>query len=249
MFNTIELNIRNAYKLCISKVFNFKAHGIMLKNCLIIFYLFLALSLQSCSSVSTPNTPATQPVSLDKAYFKMRLTTTERDSEEDNYGEEKSYGKTIIFSTINGYNKQRLLTQYNVIGDSYISATVNKTTDEVTYQIDSIIEYKDHDARLYKHINYTVNGRQYSGDGTLVDQTMDCKGNQYSGCLRKEHVAFTMTQQTIEQIAINYTEGSQDKWRYTLSPERDRSYSAHLFVAEIAALVEAVNENKRPPNL
>lgn len=243
MFNTTELNIRKAYKLCISKVFNFKAHGIMRKNCLIIFYLFLVLSLQSCSSVSTPNTSATQPVSLDKAYFKMRLTTTESTSEEG------SYGKTIIFSTINGYNKQRLLTQYNVIGDSYISATVNKTTDEVTYQIDSIIEYKDHDARLYKHINYTINGRQYSGDGTLVDQTVDCKGNQYSGCLRKEHVVFTMTQQTIEQIAINYTEGSQGKWRYTLSPEIDKSYSAHLFVAEIAALVEAVNENKRPQDL
>ena len=249
MFNTIELNIRNGYKLCISRVFNFKAYGIMRKNCLIIFYLFLAFSLQSCSSVDTPDTSTDQPVSLDKAYFKGRLTTTARGSEEEGYGEEKNDEKTIIFSTINGYYKQRLLTKYNVIGDSYISATVNKITDVITYQVNSIVEYKDHDARLYKHINYTVNGRQYSGDGTLVDQTMDCKGNQYSGCLRKEHVAFTMTQQTIEQIAINYTDGSQDKWRYTLSPERDRSYSAHLFVAEIAALVEAVNENKRPPNL
>jgi len=236
VFNIIELNIRYAYKLCITKVFNFKAHGVMQKNRLIFFYLFLALFLQSCLSVSTPNTSATQPVSLDKAYFKIRLTTTTGGSDGENHG------KTIIFSTINGYNKQRLLTQYNVIGDSYISATVNKTTDEVTYQIDSIIEYKDHDARLYKHINYTVNGRQQSDDGTLVDQLVDCKGNQYSGCLRKEHIVFTMAQQTIEQIAKNYTEGSQDKWRYTLSPDVGKSYSTYLFVAEITALVEAINE-------
>jgi hypothetical protein len=216
----------------------------MQTNGLIIFYLFLALSLQSCSSVSTPNTSTAQPANHDKAYFKGRLTTTERGSEEDRYGEKKSDGKTITISTINGYNKHRLLTQYNMIGDSYISATVNEATGEVTYQIDSIVEYKDHDARLYKHIDYTINGRQYSGDGTLVNQTLDCKGNQYSGCLRKEHVAFTMAQQTIEQIAINYTEGAHDKWRYTLLPETNKRYSAHLFVAEIAALVEAVEEHK-----
>lgn len=213
------------------------------KNCLIIFYLFLALFLQSCSSVGTPGSSTTQPANLDKAYFKVRLTTTEKGVEKENNG------KTIIFSTINGYKKQRLLTQYNVIGDSYISATVNKTTDEATYKIDSIIKYKDHDARLYKHINYTVAGRQQSDDGTVVEQMVDCKGSQYSGCLRKEHIVFTMNQQTIEQIVQSYSEGSQDKWRYTLSPETGKSYSAYLFVAEITALVEAVNEIKRPQDL
>lgn len=243
MFSAIELNIRNAYKLCITKMFNFKAHGIMRKSCFIIFYLFLALFLQSCSSVGTPDSSTTQPANLDKAYFKVRLTTTERGAEEVNNG------KSIIFSTINGYKKQRLLTQYNVIGDSYISATVNKKTDEATYQIDSIIKYKDHDARLYNHINYTVSGLQQSDDGTLVEQMVDCKGSQYSGCLRKEHIVFTMKQQTIEQIVQSYSEGSQYKWRYTLSPETGKSYSTYLFVAEMTALVETVNEYQKLHNL
>ena len=212
----------------------------MRKNCLIIFYTALALSLQGCSNVGTSNTPTAQPTSLDKAYFKLHLSTTKGGSDGD--------GNTVILSTVNGYNKQRVLTQYNVIGDNYISATIDKTTGETTYQIDSLIEYKDHDARLYKHINYTADGHRQSGEGTLVSQTSDCKGNQYSGCLRKEHVAFSIAQQTIEQVAKNYTEGSQDKWQYTLSPEREKNYSASLFVAEISALVEAVNEYKKRHN-
>jgi hypothetical protein len=215
----------------------------MRKNCLIIFYAFLALFLQSCSSVDIPDTPAPQTASLDKAYFKFRMNTTKADAGEENDG------STIILSTVNGYNKQRLLTQYNVIGDSYITATVNRTTNSVMYQIVSIVEYKDHDARLYKHINYTDSDRQRSGEAILVNQMSDCKGNQYSGCLRKEHAAFTISEKTIEQVAITYTEGSQAKWRYTLSPERDKSYSTYLFVAEISALLEAVNEYRKPHNL
>jgi hypothetical protein len=215
----------------------------MRKSCFIIFYLFLALFLQSCSSVGTPDSSTAQPASLDKAYFKVRLSTTTEGSDEE-------YDvSTVILSTVNGYNKQRLLTQYNVLGDSYITATVNRATNKVIYQIASIIEYKDHDARLYKHINYTDSGRQQSGEAILVNQMSDCKGNQYSGCLRKEHVAFAISEQTIEQVAITYTEGSQDKWRYTLLPEREKSYSTYLFVAEISALVEAVNEYKKPHNL
>jgi len=209
----------------------------MRKNHLIFFYLFVTLFLQGCSSASSQNAqPAASPV-LDKAHFKQHLTTTEGNSVE-----------TLVLSTVNGFNKQRMLTKYNVTGDNYISATVDKITGSTTYHIHSIIEYKDHDSRLYKQVSYTANGSQQSVKTTLLNQVVDCKGSQYSGCYRKEHVVFTINQQAVDQIAKNYTEGSQNtgshkKWRYTLSPEIGTSYSTHLFVSEISALSEAVNEN------
>ena len=204
-----------------------------MKKVLAIFLsAFITLFMQAFAQGQQTKTPETTV--LNKAHFKTQLVS-----------EESLSGDAITFSTINGFkNKPRNVS--NAWANNYITALATKNTGEVTYQINSLIEYKDHDKRLYKKVAYNTATSQKSKEATILNHTISCQGSAYSGCIHTEHVVFTVDSTLVENMANSYTEGSQNKWRYRLSPRKGRSYSAHLFIAEISALVDTVKEYKKP---
>jgi len=86
----------------------------------------------------------------------------------------------------------------------------------------------------------TIAGKE-TKEAKILNHTISCQGSAYSGCIHIEHVVFTINSILTESLTNSYSEGSPKKWCYQLSPKKDRSYSAHLFIAEIAALVEEAN--------
>ena len=194
--------------------------------------VFITLLMQNFAQAQETKTSET--ITLNKLHFKTQLVSKNSLS-----------GDAITFSTINGFQKKPRNVS-NAWANNYITAVATKKTGEITYQINSLIEYKAHDKRLYKEVVYNTATSQKSKEATILNHSISCQGSAYSGCIHKEHVAFTVDSTLIENMANSYTEDSQNKWRYRLSPKRGRSYSAYLFIAEISALVDAVKEYQKP---
>lgn len=213
----------------------------MKKTTVVFISLIALLCLQACSNTkttqldlpaSTKNISSAVTVTLDRAYFKNRLTT-----------EDHTEKNTVVISTINGFHKKPR-NNTNAWANNYITAIIDKTTGIITYQINSLVQYKDHDKHLYKEVSYNTSTEHKTKDASILSHEISCLGSAYSGCTHTEHVAFTIDSTLLAEIASRYTEGSNNKWRYKLSPKKGRSYSAHLFIAEISALVEAARENQ-----
>jgi len=201
----------------------------MQKITALLLVLFLTILLHGCTAAS----PIKRAVEItpDKTHFKNHLNSTDRKS-----------SKLIELSTLNGFRKKPR-NIHDTWADSYISAAINKRTGEITYQINSVIEYKDHDKRSYRKVSYrTILGKEKeTKEAKVLNHTISCQGSAYSGCIHTEYVVFTIDSTLIESLANSYAEEPPNKWRYQLSPKKGRSYSAHLFIAEIAALVEKAN--------
>ena len=214
-----------------------------MKNTLLIsLSLTSLLFIQACSN-TTPITKIGKPsqttnftplaaITLNKSYFKNKLII-EKDNKKG----------TVKISTANGFNKKSR-NKNNVWANNYITALIDKKTGHTTYQINSLIEYKDHDKHSYKEVSYSSGVESKTKQASILKHDISCLGSAYSGCIHTEHVAFSIDSTSIEKIAASYSEGAQNKWGYKLSPKKGRDYFASLFVAEIAALVEAVTENK-----
>lgn len=204
------------------------------------FSVVLLLLIQACSNTTSPTktdmpTPATSPslaasITLNKAHFKNKFFT-EIDTKKN----------TITISTINGFHKKPR-NNANVSANNYITALINNTTGKVTYQVNSLIKYKDHDKHLYKEVSYNSDTGYKTKEASILSHDISCLGSSYSGCIHTEHATFTIESTLIENIAASYTEGTKNKWHYKLTPKKGRSYSAYLFFSEIAALVEAANK-------
>ena len=214
-----------------------------MKNTLLILLSLTSLLLIQACSNTTPLTKVDKPsqtkrstppaaITLNKAYFKNKLII-EKDNEKG----------TIKISTVNGFNKNPR-NKTNAWANNYITASIDIKTGHTTYQINSLIEYKDHDKHLYKEASYNTGSESKTKQASILKHDISCLGSAYSGCIHTEHVAFSIDSTLIENIATSYSEGAQNKWGYKLSPKKGRDYFASLFVAEIAALVGAVTENK-----
>lgn len=214
-----------------------------MKKIIVIFVSLIALLfMQACSNTKSTkkidiptlseNTNSAEPVTLDKAHFKRKLIT-----------EDNTEKNTVVISTINGFHKKPR-NNTNAWANNYITAHIDKTTGNITYQINSLIEYKDHDKHLYKEVSYNTSIGHKTKEATILNHKISCLGSVYSGCIHTEHAAFAIESALIENIANSYTEGSQKKWRYKLTPKKGRSYSGYLFISEISALYEtAANKN------
>lgn len=215
----------------------------VVKNTLLISLSLTSLLLIQACSNTTPakkfdrpsqaksSTP-TAAITLNKAYFKNKLII-EKNNEKG----------TVKISTVNGFNKKSR-NKNNVWANNYITALIDKKTGHTTYQINSLIEYKDHDKNLYKEVSYNTGSESKTKQAFILKHDISCLGSAYSGCIHTEHVAFSIDSTLIENIAASYSEGAQNKWGYKLSPRKGRDYFSYLFIAEITALVEAVVENK-----
>jgi hypothetical protein len=217
------------------------------------FYLVIALILHGCSSTSTQDEPTALPSNpsssepseptLNKAHFKQHIITKERDS-----------GKTIVFSTIDGFKKEKV-NDRRPWGESYISVAVDKETGDTAYQINTIVKYKSHKFHLYRDVRYDSNNETKFIEATILERKVDCLAARKTGAARRtgcylsERVVFNLGKESITKLSDSYSESPEAQLRYTMLARSGPTYLASLYLAEIAALVEVADVYKTSQNL
>jgi hypothetical protein len=172
-------------------------------------------------------------VSLDKAHF--RQTMTVRDDSLDTVAK---------FSTNNGFKVRRGLLRV-VWDDNFIRASVHKKTGITAFQVYNSIYYTGSGWRFYQRVNHETPSGPKSKEVTVIARDVNCT----NGCIYNEHVAFSVDQALLETIANKYSQGIQVDWQYKIMPKAGGDYRDGLLPAEIAALVEMVNEYKKSKGL
>ena len=207
----------------------------MLKIQHIVPVLIAVVVLGGC--VTTREAQIKTVLSLDKAHFKQTMIV-----------KDDSLDTVAKFSTVNGFKEKRGLLGI-VWDDNFIRAYVDKKTGVTTFQVYNSIYYKGSGWRFYNRVNYETPNGPKSKEVTVIARDVDCTGSRYGGCTYNEHIAFTVDQALLETIASKCRPGLRAAWKYKIIPKAGEDYNDGLLPAEIAALVEIVNEYKKSNGL
>lgn len=187
--------------------------------------------------VTTRETQINTALSLDKAHFKQTMIV-----------KNDSLDTVAKFSTVSGFKEKRGLLGI-VWDDNFIRAFVDKKTGLTTFQVYNSIYYKGSGWKFYNRVNYETPSGPKSTKVTVITRDVDCTGSRYGGCTHNEHVAFSVDYALLCTIASKYGPGVRAVWKYKIIPKAGDDYKDGLLPAEIAALVEMVNEYKKSKGL
>jgi hypothetical protein len=176
-----------------------------------------------------------QQQSLDKQHFKETVTIN------DFAGE-----KVIIFSTINGV--QQKLGPHEVVGDdNFFRGFLDKQTNKKVYQVYNVIYYAQSGSQLgwkqFKQARYQTKVGQELVAAEVIKKQEDCSAlPRYGQCLYSEQVIFELDDNQVRDLAKSYSTANDPHWQYELIPTSGAHYPDKLLLAEIAGLVDKMDE-------
>jgi hypothetical protein len=210
-----------------------------MKKAAIIF--FTAILISGC--VSTREATKRQVLSLTTQHFKDTVII-----------KQVSSGDITKFSTLRGYRHIK----YLGIGwlDSFLIGYLNNQTGKRYYQVYQFVSYQGRGWRLYNRVDYeTPEGIKSK---PLISYHRELKNCSSSiGCTYEEHVVFDIEESLLRRIAkpAPETQGKMNAsgkivaFLYQLSSREGHKIKYWLLPAEVAGLLEAMDENtgEAPP--
>lgn len=190
--------------------------------------IFLSIFFTGCITV-----PLQQ--SLDKQHFKETVTINDFAAE-----------KVIIFSTINGV--QHKLKPHEVVGDdNFLRGFLDKQSNKKVYQVYNVIYYAQSGSqsgwKQFKQARYQAKAGQVLVMAEVIKKQEDCSAlARYGQCLYSEHVIFELDDNQVRELAKSYSNSNDSHWQYELIPTSGTRYSDKLLLAEIAGLVDKMDE-------
>jgi hypothetical protein len=127
----------------------------------------------------------------------------------------------------------------SVSSDEFLKGVINKKTGQKSFQVDVSVSYYGR-WRTYTTANYQA------ADGPRSLSTMqlgrDIGTCAVGNCLYTEHVAFTVDEGLLRQLAGGYVPGNPALWHYKLIPKVGPDYSGELSSAEIAGFLAKIDQ-------
>jgi hypothetical protein len=177
--------------------------------------------------------PQQQP--LDKQHFKETVTINDFAAE-----------KVIIFSTINGVQQPGT---HEVVGDdNFLRGFLDKQTNKKVYQVYNVIYYAQSGSqsgwKQFKQARYQTKVGQELVAAEVIKKQEDCSAlPRYGQCLYSEQVIFELDDNQVRELAKSYSTSKNDPyWQYELIPTSGTNYPDKLLLAEIAGLVDKMDE-------
>lgn len=188
--------------------------------------LFCALLLMS--GCTAKEVAVESPPVLDKSYFKQMVKI-----------EEEPSGKEVLLSTVSG-----LAASDRVSSDNYVNAIIEKKTGAVRYEVHSRIVYDSLEGRFHKEVAYRHPAGEDTKALTVIEREIRCTDSRGNECAFVEEVKFDVGETLVKEIASRYRPGHMTAWKYTLKSPSDPEHRDGIYSAEIAGLVERVEEYK-----
>ena len=128
----------------------------------------------------------------------------------------------------------------SVSSDEFLKGVINKKTGQKSFQVDASVSYYGR-WRTYGTANYQA------ADGprslSTVQLGRDIGTCAVGNCLYTEHVAFTVDEALLRQLAAGYVPGNPALWHFKLIPKVGPDYSGELSSAEIAGFLAKIDQS------
>ena len=153
----------------------------------------------------------------------------------------------VEFSTLEGYRPLKFIG----IGwlDSFLKGYLNKKTGKRSYLVYQFISYQGRGWRSYRRVDYQTPEGKVSGPLTHYHREIaNCSSSK--GCTYEEHVVFDIEESLLRKIAKlslssqekTTTQGKITVFLYELSSEEGHKSTYWLLPAEVAGLLERMDE-------
>jgi hypothetical protein len=177
------------------------------------------------------------PKSDEKQHFKKTVTIKDHPSQ-----------AVVTFSTVKGFQEKHS-TDNVVWDDNFLRGFIDKKTKAKTYQVYNVIYYAGSGTDFrWKHFNqakYQTPEGDKSTPTTLIKKHEDCTAIQFHGqCLYSEHIIFKIDGELLRLLAKSYALNTPKErtWQYQLISESGENRSDKLQIAEMAGLLEKMDE-------
>jgi hypothetical protein len=176
---------------------------------------------------------------LDKDHFKQTMTITD-----------ETYNPIVTFSTILGTQNQ-LNAQKMVSDDNFLRGFLDKRTGKKIYQAYSVVYYGGPGSgagwKLFYQANYeTPTGTKLASITTLKKEENCSSLEIYGKCVYTEHLSFKVDETFLRDLVKDHK--PEEVWQYYLLPKTGQADSNTVLVAEIAGLLERIDEYMIPMN-
>lgn len=176
---------------------------------------------------------------LDKEQFRQTILVTDDPS-----------SQFATFSTVLASQKWQG-PQRSVGDDNFLVGVIDKKTGRRSYQVHNVIYYSGAGNQVAWQLFYQVNYESPTGTQltplTLVKKEENCSALEvYGKCIYQEHLFFPVAEEFLRKFVSSHS--NTGVWWYYLIPQKGKVYSDKFLVAEIAGLLERMEEYeiKRP---
>lgn len=197
---------------------------------LLITALVAAFLLSACK---TTEQQINEVISLDKEHFKRTVSV-----------KDDSLETVAILSTVEGFKHKKGLLGI-VWDDNFLRASIDKKTGATSFYVYNTLYYRGSGWHHYSTVNYETLDGVKTARLDRIGTDVDCSGSRYQGCTYNEHVGFTIDREILETVAALYKPGEKKALKYRLKGRTTEDYTDALLPAEIAGLLEAVDEYSR----
>jgi hypothetical protein len=189
----------------------------------------LALAVSGCAT-TTKEAQIETALGLTKEHFKNTATV-----------KDDSLDTVATITTVNGIQEKRGLLGI-VRDDNFLRAVIDKKTGKTSFQLYQVIYYQGSGWNLFQTVNFETPYGPQSKPVTVISRNVDCAGSRYGGCTYVEHIAFDVDESLLRTIAGNYSPGQRPVWRFKFTAKSGIDSNEGMLPAEIAGLLEKVDE-------
>ena len=191
--------------------------------------LLSGLAITSCIA-TTRESQVETAISLTREHFKNTATI-----------KDDSLDTTATITTVNGFQGKRGLLGI-VWDDNFLRAFIDKKTGRTTFQLYQIIYCQGRGWDFFQTVNYQTLTGVESHPVTVIERDVDCRSWRTRGCLYTEHIGFDVDEKLLRTVAADYQSGQRWAWKFKLNAKSGRDYTDGVLPAEIAGLLDKVDE-------
>lgn len=196
--------------------------------------LLLAFAATGCA---TKEAQIRKAENLSKEHFKNTATL-----------EDDSLETVARITTVNGFAEKRGMLGI-VWDDNFLRTFIDKDSGSTSFQLYQVIYYQGSGWNFYQTANYETPSGPQSKPVTVIKQDVQCTGSRYGGCTYVEHVAFDVEEGVLRAVAANYAPGRRAGWSFKFRAKSGNTYNDGMLAAEIAGLLDAVDEYRKRKSL
>lgn len=151
----------------------------------------------------------------------------------------------IVVSTKKAWDRGRRIDGGHA-SDVHLRALVDRDSGAVRWQVWHELSYTG-GAREITDVTYLAGGHPRQTDFVLAEQWNDCPSVDALKvhCDRYERFVFEIPGRIVKEIAASYKPGDRSPWRMRFNDKSGRSITGGLAPAEVAGLVQAVEQVRR----